>query len=156
MASGGEYKHGMTSAELLDRVHTKRVEVERYVQVNARRRRLLVNLVLVAGAVAAFLTAPFAAGGPDFATWLQDVLHTSSPSWQLFCLLAALCSMACVIATQMQKSHGYDEHIVRAQELRATLEALELSITSESVTPRKATGEFMKCLESGSFMEPTR
>ena len=156
MTPGGEYKGGMTSAELLSRVHAKRVEVEKYVQVNARRRRLLVNLVLVAGAVAALLTTPFAAGGKPFADWLQQVLHTSSPSWRLFCLLAALCSMACVVATQMQKAHGYDEHIVRAQELRATLEALELSITSESVTPRKATGEFMKCLQSGSFMEPTR
>lgn len=156
MASGGEYKAGMTPAELLDRVHAKRVEVEKYVQVNARRRRLLVNLVVVASAVAVFLTASPAAGGKPFTDWLQHLLHTSSPAWRLLCLLAALCSLACVIATQMQKSNSYDEHIVRAQELRATLEALELSITSESLTPRKATGEFMKCLESGSFMEPTR
>jgi hypothetical protein len=85
MISGGENKGGMTSTELLGRVHAKLAEVER-----------------------------------------------------------------------IQKSHSYDEHIVRAQELRATLEALELSITSESLTPRKATGEFVKCIESGSFMEPTR
>lgn len=156
MASGGEYKAGMTSAELLGRVHAKRVEVERYVLVNARRRRLLVNLVVIAGAVAVFLTGPPAIGGKSFANWLQRLLPTSAPSWQFLCLFAALCSLACVIATQMQKSHNYDEHIVRAQELRATLEALELSITSESLTPRKATGEFMKCLESGSFMEPSR
>jgi hypothetical protein len=157
MISGGENKGGMTSTELLGRVHAKLAEVERYVQVNARRRRLLVNLAVIASGVAAFLTAPFAAGGKQFAGWLQeDVLHTSSPSWQLLCLLATVCSVTCVIATQIQKSHSYDEHIVRAQELRATLEALELSITSESLTPRRATGEFMKCIESGSFMEPTR
>ena len=156
MATSGNENKGMTSTELLDRVHAKRAEVERYVQVNARRRRLLVDLVVVASAVAVFLTAPPAAGGKTYTDWLQGLLHTSSPSWRLLCLLATLCSLACVIATQMQKSHNYDEHIVRAQELRATLEALELSIMSESLTPRKATGEFMKCLESGSFMEPTR
>jgi hypothetical protein len=64
-------------------------------------------------------------------------------------------SLACVIATQIQKSSNHEEHIVRAQELRATLEVLEISISSESLTTREATGEFLKCLESGSFMQPT-
>ena len=83
-------------------------------------------------------------------------MHTSAPSWQFLCLFASLSSLACVIATQIQKSNNYDEHIVRAQELRATLEVLEVSITSDSLTTRKATGEFLKCLESGSFMESAR
>jgi len=144
----------MTSGELLDRVRAKRGEVETYLDASSRRRRLLVNLVVVAGAVAALLTAPAAVGGKPFTDWLQQAFHSSAPSWQFLCLFASLSSLACVIATQMQKSHNYDEHIVRAQELRAELEVLELSITSESLSTRKATAEFLKCLESGSFMEP--
>ena len=156
MIMGGEQKAGMTSGELLDRVRSKRAEVERYVQLNSRRRRLLVNLVVIAGAFAALLTAPAAVGGKPFTDWLQGLLRTSAPSWQFLCLFASLSSLACVIATQIQKSNNYDEHIVRAQELRATLEVLEVSITSDSLTTRKATGEFLKCLESGSFMESAR
>jgi hypothetical protein len=146
----------MTSGELLGRVRSKRDEVEKYVEANSRRRRLLVNLVVIAGAFAVLLTAPAAAGGKPFAEWLQQLFHSSTPSWQFLCLFASLSSLACVIATQIQKSHNYDEHIVRAQELRAELEVLEISITSESLTTRKATGEFLKCLENSSFMEPAR
>ena len=154
-AAAASHKTGMTSGELLDRVQAKRAEVERYVEVNSRRRRLLVNLVVIAGAFAALLTAPAAVGGKRFTDWLQDVFNSPAPAWQFLCLFASLSSVACVIATQIQKSSNYEEHIVRAQELRATLEVLEISISSESLTTREATGEFLKCLESGSFMQPT-
>jgi hypothetical protein len=156
MATGSEHKAGMTSGELLDRVRSKRGEVEKYVETNSRRRRRLVNLVVVAGAFAALLTAPAAVGGKPFTDWLQQLFSSPAPSWQLLCLFASLSSLACVIATQIQKSNNYDEHIVRAQELQAELEVLEISITSESLTTRKATGEFLKCLENSSFMEPAR
>jgi hypothetical protein len=145
----------MTSGELLDRVRSKRGEVEKYVETNSRRRRRLVNLVVVAGAFAALLTAPVAVGGKHFTDWLQQ-FSSPAPAWRFLCLFASLSSVACVIATQIQKSNNYDEHIVRAQELRAELEVLEISITSESLTTRKATGEFLKCLENSSFMEPAR
>ena len=35
--------------------------------------------------------------------------------------VACLASLASVVAIQIQKSNNYDEHIVRAQELRAEL-----------------------------------
>ena len=154
MAAGGEHKTGMTSGELLDRVRTKRAEVERYVEVNSRRRRLLVNLAVIAGAFAALLTAPAAVGGKPFTDWLQEVFNSSAPSWQFLCLFASLSSLATVAAIQIQKSNNYEEHIVRAQEVRAALEVLEVSITSGSLTTRKATSQFLKCLEDCSFMEP--
>ena len=154
-ALAASHTTGLTSGELLDRVRSKRAEVERYVEVNSRRRRLLVNLAVTAGAFAALLTAPAAVGGKPFTDWLQEVFNSSAPAWQILCLFATLNSLACVIATQIQKSSNHEEHIVRAQELRATLEVLEISISSASLTTREATGEFLKCLESGSFMQPT-
>jgi len=71
MAAGEEHTTGMTSGELLDRVRSKHAEVERYVEVNSQRRRLLVNLAVIAGAVAALLTAPAAVGGKPFTDWLR-------------------------------------------------------------------------------------
>ena len=69
---------------------------------------------------------------------------------------ACLASLASVVAIQIQKSNNYEEHIVRAQELRAALEVLEVSITCGSLTIHKATSQFLKCLEDSSFMEPAR
>jgi hypothetical protein len=57
-------------------------------------------------------------------------------------------------AIQIQKLNNYEEHIVRAQGVRAALEVLEVSITSGNLTTRKATSQFLKCLEDCSFMEP--
>jgi quinol-cytochrome oxidoreductase complex cytochrome b subunit len=157
MTTDHEHKAGMASGELLDRIRSKRAEVDKYLEVNLRRRRFLVNLVIFAGAFAVFLTAPAAIGGKSFTNWLQQLFGSSThPSWQFLCLFASLSSLASVVAIQVQKSNNYEEHIVRAQGLRATLEALEVSITSGSLTSRKATDQFLKCLEDSSFLEPIR
>ena len=156
-AAGGGHEAGMTSGELLDRVRSKRAEVDKYLAFNFGRRRLLVNLVVIAGASAALLTAPPAVGGKPFTEWLQGVFPSLAPSsWRFLCLLACLASLASVVAIQIQKSNNYEEHIVRAQGLRAALEVLEFSITCGSLTIHKATSQFLKCLEDSSFMEPAR
>ena len=156
-AAGGGHEAGMASGELLDRVRTKRAEVDKYLEFNFRRRRLLVNLIVIAGAFAALLTAPPAVGGKPFTKWLQQVFPSLGPSsWRFLCLLACLASLASVVAIQIQKSNNYEEHIVRAQGLRATLEVLEFSITCGSLTLHKATSQFLECLEDSSFMEPAR
>ena len=154
MTTDNDHKAGMTSEELLARVRSKRAEVDKYVEVNCRRRRFLVNLVITAGAFAALLTAPAAVGGKRFTDWLQQLFNSPAPSWQFLCLFASLSSLATVAAIQIQKSNNYEEHIVRAQGVRAALEVLEVSITSGSLTTRKATSQFLKCLEDCSFMEP--
>jgi hypothetical protein len=156
VAVGGGHEAGMASGELLDRVRSKRAEVDKYLEVTSRRRRLLVNLVIIAGALAALLTAPPAVGGKPFTDWLQQLFHSTAPAWQFLCLFACLASLASVIAIQIQKSNNYEEHIVRAQGLRAALEVLEVSITCGSLTIHQATSQFLKCLEDSSFMEPAR
>jgi hypothetical protein len=155
MTTDNDHKAGMTPEELLARVRSKRAEVNKYVEINCRRRRFLVNLVVIASAFAALLTAPAAVGGKPFTDWLQQLVNSPAPSWQFLCLFASLSSLATVAAIQIQKSNNYEEHIVRAQGVRAALEVLEVSITSGSLTIRKATSQFLKCLEDCSFMEPT-
>jgi hypothetical protein len=156
VAAGGGREAGLASGDLLDRVRSKRAEVDKYLAFNSRRRCLLVNLVIIAGALAALLTAPPAVGGKTFTDWLQQVFHSTAPAWQFLCLFACLASLVSVVAIQIQKSNNYEEHIVRAQGLRAALEVLEVSITCGSLTSDKATSQFLKCLEDSSFMEPAR
>jgi pSer/pThr/pTyr-binding forkhead associated (FHA) protein len=156
VATDGEHEAGMASGELLDRVRSKRAEVDKYLEFNSRRRCLLVNLVIIAGALAALLTAPPAVGGKPFTDWLQQLFHSTTPAWRFLCLFACLASLASVIAIQIQKSNNYEEHIVRAQGLRVALEVLEISITCGSLTTHEATSKFLRCLEDSSFMEPAR
>lgn len=156
MPAEDAHKAEAASSELLERVRMKRADVERYLESNSRRQRSLVNTALIAGIFAAFLTAPPAIGGKPFADWLQKVFHSASPSWQLLCLFATLSSLTAATVIQLQKSHNYEERIARAQVLLTDLEALDISMTSEGLTSRKATNEFLKCVNYGSFMEPPR
>ena len=154
-----ERRTWMSSADLLERIHAKRAEVDSYLSHESRRRRLLIKVVVVASALAAVLTAGPAAGGKGFTNWLSALFHsdpTTNPSWQLLCIFATLCSAATLIATQLQKSNSYDENIARARVVRATLETLELSVTAGSVTSREATQEFLRCIEDCSFIDPVR
>jgi len=105
---------------LISRVRAKRAKVERYLRVVGARRRRLVNVTIVAGAIATMLTAAPALGGKPLAGWLTETFELSSPSWRILCALAAVCSLIAAVATQLHTSKNYEEHIARAQEIKAT------------------------------------
>jgi uncharacterized membrane protein YozB (DUF420 family) len=86
----------------------------------------LINLAIVAGALATVLTASPALGGLSFSDWLNETFGFTSPAWQVLCAGAAICSLAAAISTQMLKSHNIEEHVARAEAVRAKLEALDL------------------------------
>jgi len=156
VATAGEHRVGMTSGELLDLVRSKRAEVNKYIEASSRRRRLLVNLVIVGSVLATTLTAPAAVGGKTFTNWLQEVFNSSSPSWQYLCLFATIGSVTTIIATQLQKSNNYEENVLRARGIRTALETLDISITSGQINIHDGTKEFLKCLDGCSFIEPIR
>jgi hypothetical protein len=45
------------------------------------------------------------------------------------------------------------ENIARAQGIRATLEMLEVAITSHHLNQREATSQYLKCIENTAFIE---
>jgi MFS family permease len=139
---------------LIRRVQTKRTDVDTYLGASTRRRRRLVQVTIVAGSIAAALTAAPALGGPPLADWLTEAFALGTPSWRILCAIAALCSVAATVATQLHKSNNYDERIARAQGVRATLEVLEVGIVSGQLTRQQAASRFIKCVESASFIEP--
>jgi hypothetical protein len=139
-------------ADLLRSIAGKREMLERYLATTSSRQHRLLNLSIVAGAVAAALTAAPALGGPTLTDWLDSTLHLSSPSWRLLCAAAAVCAVAATIATQLLKSHNLEEHIARAEAVRAKLETLEIGLSSGQVSTPHAAAEFMKCVESAAFV----
>jgi hypothetical protein len=141
---------------LISRVRTKLAEVEQYLRAVGARRRRLVTVTIVAAAIATLLTAPAALGGKPLADWLTETFELSSPSWRILCALAALCSLTAAVATQLHTSKNYEEHIARAQEIRATLEMLEVAITVNHLNQHEATSQYLKIIENTSFIEAAR
>ncbi len=147
-------------AETLDalilRVQAKRADLNAYLRAAGARNRRLVNITIIAGSLAAAMTAGPALGGKPFADWLTEVLGltpASSPSWRLLCGVAFLCSLAATIATQLHTSHNYEEHITDAQKARATLEVLAVGVMSGYLSQHEATRRYLECVESTPFIE---
>ena len=151
--AGDDAGNGLSS-----RVQAKRAEVERYLRAVGARRHRLVTVTIVAAAIATLLTSSAALGGRPLVMWLNETfgLSSSTASWRILCLLAAVCSLAAAVATQLHASKNYEQHIARAQESKATLEMLEAAIALNHLNQQEATSQYLKVIENTSFIEPAR
>jgi hypothetical protein len=138
---------------LEQRVQAKRNDVNRYLAATYKQRGRLVRVTIMNGSIASALTAAPALGGKPLADWLTTVFQLSTPAWRILCLAAMMCSLAATIATQLHKSNNYEEHIARAQGLRADLEALHVRVVSGQLSPREAINQYLMCIEDGSFLD---
>ena len=139
--------------DLLARIREKRQQVEIFVGGALPRKRRLLNITIFGGALAATFTAGPAAGGASFTAWLTSTFGLTSPSWQLLCGAAAVCSVAATVSTQLLKSQNIEEHVTRAQSCRAKLEVLEVGLTTGHIDTTQATSEFIRCVEEVSFLD---
>ena len=151
--TGHESRIGDVRADLLRRIKQKRPEIEDYLRLATSRRRLLMNTTIIAGTLAAALTAAPALGGESFADWLTSIFSLSSPVWQLLCGVASLCAVAAAVATQMIKSYNVEERITCAQGARVKIEALEVGVKSRLITPGEAAIDYIKCIGDIAFIQ---
>jgi hypothetical protein len=137
---------------LVTRVRAKRADVERYLRIVGVRRRRLVTVTVFAAAIATLLTALAAILGPQLAEWFTANFGKAENGWRILCALAAVFSLTATVATQLHTSKNYGERITRAEDTMATLEALEVGITSGYHNQKDATGQYLKIIEGTSFM----
>jgi hypothetical protein len=50
------------------------------------------------------------------------------------------------------KSHAIEEHVARAEAVRAKLEALDLGRITGRLTPEQVATEYSACIEQASFL----
>jgi hypothetical protein len=143
---------GASGGDLSAHIDRFRSQVAAYLIHARARQRRLINLAIIAGAVATVLTASPALGGLAFSDWLNETFGLTSPAWQVLCAGAALCSLAAAISTQLMKSHAVEEHVARAEAVRAKLEALDLGRITGRLTPEQVATEYSACIEQASFL----
>jgi hypothetical protein len=139
--------------ELVSHIKEKRRHVEAFIARAVPRKRRLLNLTIVAGVVAAALTAAPAVGGQPFTAWLTGMLNLTAPSWRLLCGAASLCSVLATVATQLLKSDRLEERVARALSCRAKLEVLEIGIATGQVSASQATSEYLRCAEEAALLD---
>jgi hypothetical protein len=141
-------------ADLAAQIRQKRHEVERFISRALPRKRRLLNVTLVGGALSAVLTTGPAVGGQSFTAWLTKTFSLTSPTWQILCAATAVCSVLSTVATQLLKSHNLEERVIRAQGCRAKLEALEVGLSTGQMDVPRAASEYLKCIEETAFLSP--
>jgi hypothetical protein len=139
--------------DIMQRIQQKRSQLEKFLTTAKPRKRRLVNTNIIAGSLAAALTAGPALGGQSLTAWLTGLMGLSSPSWRLLCAGACFSSVVATIATQVLKSNNIEEHVSRAQGCRAKLEVLEVGLSAGQLDPKQATSEYLKCVEEIAFLE---
>jgi hypothetical protein len=127
-------------------------KVAKYLVKERARQRWLLNLAILAGALATALTATPALGGVAFSDWLDETFGLTSPAWQVLCAGAAIFSLAAAISTQMLKSHNIDERVVRAESVKARLEILDVGRITGRLTPDQVATEYAACVQAASFI----
>jgi hypothetical protein len=139
-------------AVVLRQIRDTREDVGGYLRTTSRRGQRLVAVTIIAGAMATVLTAAPALGGESLADWLTETFALAAPSWQILCAVAAACSLAATVATQLHQSNHYDARIAAAQRVQATLDVLEAAIESGQLDRQEAIGRYLAAVEKASLI----
>ena len=149
---GADNRFGAPVADWSALIKSTQDKVATYlVHARARQRRLL-NLAILAGALATALTASPALGGAAFSDWLDDTFGLSSPAWQILCAAAAISALAAAVSTQILKSNNVDERVTRAENVKARLEILNVGRMTGQLTPQQVATEYAACVKESSFI----
>ena len=134
------------SEALLEKIKGKRRKVAEYLDKNEPRQSRLISISIVAGALAAALTAGPGVGGSGFIDTARGVVSFGVPVWQVLCLLATLFSISVVIANGMLKSNDLISKISQARGCDAKLEGLELMLSLNQIDLNQATSLYTQYL----------
>ena len=144
MSNGGFVPEGQyrpPGGDLSSLIQRTRDQVATYLGNARTRQRRLLNVAIVAGALATAL-----AGAPAI------IPGVPTPVWRTLCILAAACSLVAAVVTQLQKSNSVGENISRAETIRARLEVLNIGLISGSLSQEQAATEYAACVEQSSFI----
>jgi MFS family permease len=127
-------------------------EVTAYLRHARARQRRMLNIAIVAGALATAFAASPAIGGKALSDWLSAALELSIQGWQLLCAFAAVCSLVAAVATQLLKSENLEERVARAESVPAWLGILDMGRISGNMTPAQVSTGYAACVELMSFI----
>jgi hypothetical protein len=131
---------------LLDRIKTKRREVADYLIKNEPRQSRFITTSIVAGALAAALTAGPGVGGAGFIETASGLVSFGIPVWQVLCLLATFLSMSAVITNGLLKSNDLTSKISQARGCDAKLEGLEIMLDMDQIDLKQAASLYTQYL----------
>lgn len=137
----------MNDAEvLLDRIKTKRREIAEYLTENEPKQSRFITISIVAGALAAALTAGPGVGGSGFIETASGLVSFGIPVWQVLCLLATFLSMSAVIANGLLKTNDLTSKITQVRGCDAKLEGLEIMLDMNQIELKQATSLYTQYL----------
>jgi hypothetical protein len=134
------------SNTLLTKIRAKRRELSAYLSQIEPRNSRLINFSIIAGALAAGLTAGPGIGGDGFIGAAKGIISFGIPVWQVLCLIATTLSIIVVISNGMLKSHDITTKIGQARMGDAKLEGLETLLELEQIDVKQAAQRYSQYL----------
>ncbi len=127
---------------MLTKITAKRKEISAYLAKTEPRNSSLITWSIVAGTLAAALTAGPGVGGDGFITSVTNYVSFGIPIWQVLCLMATLFSVAAVIANGMLKANNLAAKIADARACDTKLEGIETMLELDQIDLSQATRQY--------------
>lgn len=131
---------------LLGKIKAKRRKIAEYLKKNEPKHSRFITISIVAGALAAALTAGPGVGGSGFIETASGLVSFGIPVWQVLCLLATLLSMSAVITNGLLKSNDLTSKIAQVRGCDAKLEGLEIMLDLEQIDLKQAASLYTQYL----------
>ncbi|NBC26713.1 MAG: hypothetical protein GVY08_07625 [Bacteroidetes bacterium] len=131
---------------LLEKIKAKRGEVSKYLEKNEPKHSRYITISIIAGALAAALTAGPGMVGTGFIDSAKGVVSFGIPIWQALCLMATLFSVSAVIANGLLKERDLTSQIARVRGCDAKLEGLELMLDLGQIDLKQAASLYTQYL----------
>ena len=144
-----------TPKSLLKRIKDRRRSIHSFIRHVEPKGVLLTNVNIICSALATVLTAGPAIGGKT----LMDAIGAANPgsaTWRIVFAVAALLSLASVIAANLYKSHDIAANLNKARSCDAKLEGLETLLELNKITLDDAATQYTQFLPDISFIGDSR
>jgi hypothetical protein len=116
--------------QLRTRIHTRRADIEQFLQHARPRCNVLNNVTIVCSALAAAFTAVPAVGGPKGTAAAAEALRLAGPGklWQPLCVAAFVVAVLAAIAANLNRTHDLPAQVQAAEACSTELENLLTSL----------------------------
>lgn len=140
-----------TPKSLLKRIKDRRRSIHSFIKHLEPKGVLLTNVNIICSTVATLLTGAPAIGGEKLMKAVSQV-DPGSDEWRIVVAVAALFSLASVIAANLYKSHDMAANLNKARSCDAKLEGLETMLELNKITLDDAATQYTQFLPDISFI----
>ncbi len=138
--------------DLLDKIRNRRLNLQRYIQKEEPKNKLLINVAIICSILATVLTGIPALGGEKAINKIDSQTNAAIPVWQIMCIGASVCTAIATAATTYKNSYDTSHKIAKAQVCDSKLDMLEILLITRQIENKQAIEKYGDYVSEVAFI----